>query len=362
MVVEYSEIVINAACGTKGPRGFQGMPNGPQGSQGATGYQGPQGVTGAQGFQGFIGVTGPQGPQGVTGPLVQLDQLTNVNTDGSSGSFLQYNGSEWVSTDLCSALNDVSLDCLGDVSSSGTTGSILQYDAGTSTWVTNTLCNALGDVSVNCLGDVTTTQPATGSVLTWTGSEWVDSEVIFETIQIGGTGIAIPTSKLIGEMFFEGSAQNPAVAPKLIGDVDITLKSLTNLQAGFNVGFDFVPYLGATPTDALIDAQGITGGDKLVCLTDGGIYLVTYSITVEFGSAQDIIYLMFLNGEPFNKSSNRSNIPGNSQTLVSSSFFIGLNKDDFLDFRIRLQTAPAKSVNIYHTTITLSRISDQLYN
>ena len=158
--------------GFQGPRGFEG-PRGPQGEQGDTGPQGPQGERGLPGFNGrdankidFIKKeTMPDGSQHL---VIVMDDgvvfdIGNVKGDkGQAGK-----------DGLPGARGFRGLNGIG-VPNGGTTGQFLKKSSnadGDTEWATSSATvTSLDDV-----GDVTVTAIASGELLKWNGTAWINN-------------------------------------------------------------------------------------------------------------------------------------------------------------------------------------------
>jgi hypothetical protein len=153
--------------GVTGPQG----PEGPQGPTGATGPEGPQGIQGEQGIQGIQGETGatgpegPQGPTGATGPTGPTGATGATGETGATGP---------AGADGVDGIDGVDgTDGVG-VPAGGTTGQALVKIDGTdynTEW--STPVSSLAGAS-----DVTITSPASGNLLRYNGTNWINSSVI----------------------------------------------------------------------------------------------------------------------------------------------------------------------------------------
>lgn len=109
-------------------------------------------------------------------PVYALDDLTDVNaTTPVNGDIIQWNGSEWVNTQLPDA-GAQDLDDLNDVDTTGASANdILTYNG--STWEAAEAPDTdLANASINDLSDVRTTDnggPQVGQQLTWDGATWI---------------------------------------------------------------------------------------------------------------------------------------------------------------------------------------------
>ena len=109
-------------------------------------------------------------------PVYALDDLTDVNaTTPVNGDIIQWDGSEWVNTQLPEQ-GAQDLDDLNDVDTTGASANdILTYNG--TTWEASEAPDTdLGNASINDLSDVRTdggNVPQVGQQLTWDGATWI---------------------------------------------------------------------------------------------------------------------------------------------------------------------------------------------
>ncbi len=220
--------------GIQGYTGSQGLPgiDGAQGPQGYTGSQGLPGIDGAQGPQGVTGYTGSQGLQGVIGYTGSASTVAGpIGYTGSAGPQgiqgpIGYTGSAGTGGGA-SALDD-----LTDVTiTSAATGQILSFDG--SVWINS---NNTGAIHIG------STPPADTSIL------WVSDE---EGADIIGLPINGNTNQILKK-----SSENP---------YDVTWTStLSNVSlVNYNEG---APY-ALTQTSGTISVDVANGNVQLLTVT-----------------------------------------------------------------------------------------------
>lgn len=109
-----------------------------------------------------------------------LAELTDVNVSSkSNGQALTWNEgtSKWIPATISGGSGATTLAELTDVNvGSQTDGQALVWDNGTSKWIPGTIAaSGGGATTLDGLTDVVITDPATGEVLRYNGSEWADS-------------------------------------------------------------------------------------------------------------------------------------------------------------------------------------------
>jgi collagen type VII alpha len=156
------------ATGAQGETGATGATGvtGDAGDAGATGATGDAGATGLTGMTGMTGVTGATGPQGTSidfkGSVATTETLP-TGADVNDAYIVDADGNLWVWDG--DSWNDAG-QIVGPQGPQGNTG------AQGSTGVTG----ATGAATVDDLTDVTITSAATGNVLVYNGSNWINSD------------------------------------------------------------------------------------------------------------------------------------------------------------------------------------------
>jgi hypothetical protein len=213
---------LTGPTGATGPAGAQGI-QGVKGDTGDTGPQGPVGATGPAGAKGDTGDAGPQGIQGIQGPAgndgadgIQLTDISVTQAAASGTGALAYNSATGVITytppDLSgfgSGTSTVSnIADLGDVVlTNPTSGQVLKYNGsdwvnaadatggstigsttdvpeGTNLYYTDARADArIAAAGIEDLANVSGTVPTTGQALAWNGASWAPT-----TISSGGGG------------------------------------------------------------------------------------------------------------------------------------------------------------------------------
>lgn len=216
---------------------------------------------------------------------VALDDLTDVTiTSAAANNVLAYNGSAWVNaavpthTHAASAITSGTIDTarLGSGTASNTT-----YLRGDQTWATISVVASLDDLS-----DVTITTPASGNVLSYNGSAWVNgavpshehaaSDITSGTIGTArlGSGTADNTTYLRGDQTWATVSGGGGTPGGSSGDVQ------------YNDGGSFGGFWGFDGTTLTVDS-----GDRIAFTSTSGEF-------VRLGSTR------FLHGgaDPFNSS------------------------------------------------------------
>ena len=210
--------------GYTGSQGIQGY-TGSQGLPGIDGAQGPIGYTGSRGADGYVGADGAQGPQGYTGSQGPQGITGYTGSQGPQG-VIGYTGSAGTGGGA-SALDD-----LTDVTiTSAATGQILSFDG--SAWINS---NNTGAIHIG------STPPADTSIL------WVSDE---EGADIIGLPINGNTNQILKK-----SGANP---------YDVTWTStLSNVSlVNYNEG---APYV-LTRTSGTISIDVVNGNVQLLTAT-----------------------------------------------------------------------------------------------
>jgi hypothetical protein len=190
-----------------------------------------------------------------------LAALTDVTTSGAAtGSILSFNSGtgKWTA-----GAHTHNLSTLSDVNTSGiAAGSILKWDTTSSKWI----IGSAGASALTGLSDVTVTSPATGQVLTYNGTKWVNQTPAASTG--GGTTTGGVTTYRFDVTFTDGSTSGlskiaSVVAPSgwtatpdgtgntfaVVKNVSGNPSNLTvwGLQSSTNVGrYKLFPAVGTT--------------------------------------------------------------------------------------------------------------------
>jgi len=188
-----------------------------------------------------------------------LDDLTDVTiTAAASGEVLRYNGSAWVGAQLAYT----------DLSGTPTNVSTFTNDAG---YLTGITAEPLGDLS-----DVVLTSPANGNVLSYNGTNWVNSaappadisgnsigDLSDVTITAAATGEVLRyngTAWVDAQLAYSDLSGTPTV-PANIGDLgDVTITAAASGEV--------LRYNGSAWVDAQLDYSDLTGTPALVSAID----------------------------------------------------------------------------------------------
>ena len=210
--------------GDTGPQGIQGI----QGPKGDTGDQGPQGIQGEQGLQGIQGIQGETGPQGPAGPGVAVG---------------------------------------------GTAGQVLSKIDGTdynTQWVTPVS-------NLDSLTDVVITGAANQDVLSFNGTNWVNSTT---APRAGSVSITTDNTTDATRYILFGGSTSGYLSPR--ADVGLTYNPLTGKITALGLGTDSVSYNTAATiaTPAVGQVHWNDGDGTLEFLLKGG------NVTLQVGQEQ----------------------------------------------------------------------------
>jgi hypothetical protein len=189
--VPFALNALNGPVGPAGPAGPAGPtgPAGPAGPAGPTGVAGPIGPMGPSGPIGPAGPSGPAGPTGPAGPaggvssISALAPLTGgtITASGSIGlSTAGTAGTYGSATQVPVITTDIYGRVTGVVNTPISTGATTLAGDVTGPSGTNTVVKLQGQ-------NVSSTTPATGQVLQWSGSAWTPTTIAASGITGSGT-------------------------------------------------------------------------------------------------------------------------------------------------------------------------------
>ena len=260
--------------GLTGPQGIQGV-QGPQGIQGETGLQGPIGLTGdtgPQGPQGLKGDTGDVGPQGIQG--IQgikgdtgdtVDHASRTVGTGAAGTTDTY--TLW--GDVAETVNMGTFDVYNGANGTGAMQSII---AGTNISIDNTdpsnpviSATASSTVAVlDDLDDVVLTTSATGDVLRYNGTEWVNSSGLTDAeTAIGNVYTKTEVQTVLPKVGFDTTNAVVPSAGQMAWNIDEGTLDLGLMDAVLQVGQEF-----------LVKVRNASGG----VITNGTVVMASGSI------------------------------------------------------------------------------------
>lgn len=192
-----------------------------------------------------------------------LDDLTDVSlTSPANGNVLSYNGTQWVNTAAPPAdISSSSIDQLNDVdtvSSAPTNGQALVWNG--SNWVPGTVSTSS---NLDGLTDVAITSAATGEVLRYNGTAWVDAQLAYTDLSGTPTLATVATTGAYADL--TGKPTIPASIDDL-SDVDtVTTAPATDQVLVWN-GSNWVPGDqtggggGSVQTAFVTESQTASGG------------------------------------------------------------------------------------------------------
>ena len=162
-------------------------------------------------YNGSAWVNSAAPPADISGS--NIGQLNDVTvTAASTGEVLRYNGSAWVDAQL--SYNDLSnLPTLGTAAATATT----DYATAAQGALAD---SALQSVSLNGVSDVTITSAATGEVLRYNGSAWVDAQLDYADLANPPTlGTAAATASTDYATAAQGTTADSAIQPGTVNPV-----------------------------------------------------------------------------------------------------------------------------------------------
>ena len=192
-----------------------------------------------------------------------IGDLSNVSlTSVTTGDVLSYNGSSWVNSAAPPAdISGSSINALNDVdtaTSSPSNGEGLIWNSTSGNWEPGTV--SAGPVALDDLTDVTITAAATGEVLRYNGSAWVDAQLAYSDLSGTPSLAPVATSGSYNDL-----TDKPTI-PVNIDDLgDVTITSATTGQILEYNGSAWVNVAnsgggGATAIDDLTDVDTTTLG------------------------------------------------------------------------------------------------------
>ena len=218
-----------------------------------------------------------------------IDDLSNVSLTGvTTGDVLSYNGANWVNSAAPPAnISGSSINGLNDVDTSTSppvNGDGLIWNSGSGQWEPGAV--GTGTVALNGLTDVTITSAATGEVLRYDGSTWVDAQLAYS--DLSGTPALAPVATS-GD--YNDLTSKPSI-PVNINDLgDVTVTNVTSGEILEYDGSAWVNVANSGGTSLTVRDKAGTGG-----AVGGNVLNVS---TLSFNSSNGFGVTDLGNGEAF---------------------------------------------------------------